>query len=239
VSRPKFATEGELCDAFADAARKDRWEVYPECAGWDLLLVRDGLHYGIEAKLRCNLEVVAQVLGHLRHDPYPHHVGVLVPKSTTALADVCRQLRINIECPPRPLWAGHHVSWQVDRALHWERTPKTVIELPPVPQMTGGGRPNPRTLSPWRIAALRLIIQLRRRGFLTSADFKAAGVNIQRWRDGRWVVRNGSVGRLARYTRGDADDAPDVGYERERDALEVADTKAAGDYGLTNGGTDR
>lgn len=223
MTRPKFATEGELCDAFADAARKDRWDVYPECEGWDLLLVRDGLHYGIEAKLRCNLDVVAQVLGHLRHEPYPHHVGVLVPKSTAALSEVCRQLRINVERPPAPSWSGHLPTWVPFCALHWGRSPKGLIDLPPVPLASGGGRPNPGTMSPWRVSALRLIIQLKRRGFLLSSDFKAAGVDIQRWRNERWIVRAGSVGRLARYTLGDGADAPDVGYERERDALEIAD----------------
>ena len=223
--RPKFATEGELCDGFAGHARSDGWTVYPECGGWDLLLVRDGIQYGIEAKLRCNLEVVAQVRKSLRWSPHPHHVGVLVPFPTPDLEHVCRALRVNV-CNPRLLWDSE-IEWVLRFREDWARSPERLVDLPPVPVLSGGGRPSPKTMSGWRVAALRLIIRLRQRGHITGEDFKEFGVNRQRWLDGRWILRDGNVGRLARYVLGDGVHRPDRGYEAERDALELADRGSA------------
>lgn len=42
-NRPKlFATEEAMCVRFTERARATGWEVYPECCGWDLLLVWTG-----------------------------------------------------------------------------------------------------------------------------------------------------------------------------------------------------
>jgi hypothetical protein len=56
----RFATEAELCTAFADECEACGWTIYPETADWDLLLVRRGIQVGVQAKLVANLEVLLQ-----------------------------------------------------------------------------------------------------------------------------------------------------------------------------------
>jgi hypothetical protein len=64
-----FATEADLCAAFVTDIQKVKgWKIYPETAGFDLLLVReeDGAQLAIEAKLALNTKVLEQALEGLR-----------------------------------------------------------------------------------------------------------------------------------------------------------------------------
>lgn len=88
-----FDSETDLCAAFAAAARSDGWTVYPEPAGWDLLLCRRGVQVGVEAKLVGGVEVLLQALPALTSMPMrrrgrlartgfpgPHYRAVLVER---------------------------------------------------------------------------------------------------------------------------------------------------------------
>lgn len=55
-----FATEADVCDALVQDA--PGWTAYPEQGGWDLLLVRQGVQVGVQAKLVGNIHMLLQAL---------------------------------------------------------------------------------------------------------------------------------------------------------------------------------
>lgn len=246
-------SEAELCDALAVAAAADGWDVYPEVEGWDLLLVWNGTRedplrlpkyapppvgyqIGIEAKLRGSCEAIVEALDRSRYKR-PDEIAVLVPKAGKAFRALCAELRVRV-------FAAEHygptpASWGMrDRktvnplgatAEDLERAAPLRLKVPEVALQGSGGHASPRTMSTWRVSALRLCILLRSRGYLTGQDFKDASVSRQRWLTGKWIVRDGSEGRHARYVSGPRldVDGPEVGYEAERDALAARDGGAA------------
>lgn len=122
MNRPPWKTEAEMCDAFMDAARAAGWTVYPETAGFDILLVSGGLQVGVEAKLHPNVKVLSQALGwtrtiyrpveeHRAHRGYhrgellvpgkvgPTYHAVVVPNSTDGFVELARFCRILVFVP--------------------------------------------------------------------------------------------------------------------------------------------
>lgn len=92
MAEKPFKTEADLCRAFIDwatAPLKDgrrlpdsHWIAYPETAGFDILMHRpcDGAQIGIEAKLRLNPDVIAQVINRSEPGgPGPDYRAVLIP----------------------------------------------------------------------------------------------------------------------------------------------------------------
>ena len=62
--KPSFKTETELCNGFISCLPQD-WTAYAETAGWDILLAnKDGTQIGVQAKLRFNMAVLEQAIGH-------------------------------------------------------------------------------------------------------------------------------------------------------------------------------
>ena len=84
------------------------------------------------------------------------------------------------------------------------------IWLPPVEGGVAAGVTNPLRITKWKIGALRICAELRRRGHVTRLDFEAHGIDIRRWVSECWIVRdgdvpvlvNGKAKRLARYVQG-------------------------------------
>jgi len=204
-----WPTEGALCDQFASEARAQGFRVHAETSGWDLLLVdADGGQVGIQAKLRPNVEVLAQALGHGgRPCPGPDHHAVLVPLAafTPAFAIVARELRLVILDAEAILvgdrWDGRKLSIvdALERAPIWEHTERAWVPELEVHAL-GGGRAGPVQLTPWKIAALKLCRILRRRGYLTRADFAQHKVSVTWWVQGPTAVLTAKrIGKQSRY----------------------------------------
>lgn len=95
-----WRTEAELCEDFTGGARALGWTVYPETAGFDLLLAGpDGVQIGVEAKLRPNLAVVAQLCRHAglraaghRKWGAPDYLCALIGRSTADFGTVIGRL---------------------------------------------------------------------------------------------------------------------------------------------------
>lgn len=210
----RFKTEGELCDYFSATAKVNGWDVFPEVNSWDLVLVNGGVQIAIEAKLRGNIQLLAQVMNRTRNRRLcPDFRAVLVPIATTDLVDVCFYLRVVL------FTSGTRL---VNPNPRFCLDPGKRLVLPSVPLQTGGGRPSPRTLSPWREKALRMCIRLRRDGFVTGQDFEELKLHRQHWIR-TWLNRDGKVGRYARYVLRPDAVLPDFGYERERDLIAEVD----------------
>lgn len=251
-------TEAELCDLFAEAARADGWDVYPEVRGWDLLLVWRGAgrsmpakssrfhedlyaavpagwQFGIDAKMRANVEVLDQAASRMGAKRRPDAGAVLVPTHSGSFESLARRLGLAVfdlrNCADRK----DRYGWERERrpispisirAIPPE-TRTGPVPLPPVPLVGSGGHASPRSLTPWRVAALRLCILLEQQGHLTGADFKAHGVDRRTWLEQRWLVAEGS-GRPARYLPGPRlqESGPAVGYEAEQAAIAARDAEA-------------
>jgi len=216
MTQPKI-TEADLCAAFIAAVAKDgKWTAYPETAGFDILLVRndDGAQMGVEAKLKLNAKVISQALPDYLCYRYgmdgPDYRAVLVPRDTNAdLAPLCRALGIGVigarvqADPPnvhsRPFWPPlpeRRSDSYSDQDWH-EWGPVTRCKLPEYISDAGAGNPSPLMLTDWKIRAIKLAIILEERP-VTRADFKALGLNPQRWLDPwtKWLIRAADGGYI-------------------------------------------
>lgn len=234
--------EADLCEKFMAAATEDGWTVYPEVSGWDIVLVDSmGAQFGIEAKLRPNCDVLVQALNQ-EFGRGPDFGGVLVPKCGRPFLHVAGKLGLYVftleHCGPYD-----ERGWpSVRREIVWPsvepRKTQGRLWLPPVvPTSVEAGRPAPSPLTMWRVGALRVCAILRSRGWVTSADFKTAGIAPGRWVQVGWIANSGERdGRLVKYVikpwwNSDTNEAPtfpDVGWEDDRDAIAAQDAEQHG-----------
>jgi hypothetical protein len=192
--------------------------------------IRAGDQVAVEAKARANVEALyqARFRDTRVRGPAPDFRAVLVPKASRAFLEVARDLGVGVytarHCGP---WGGSRGVWNHPRKKvvaprqRWE-TPRR-LWTPPIVSERPAGEPCPSALTEWRVKALELCAVIRARGYCTTADFKRTGISITSWivsrRHGPWLVRDGEVGRRARYIEGPGG-LPDRGFEAERDALE-------------------
>jgi hypothetical protein len=248
---PKPSTEAELCDALTIAAQDDGWDVYPEVDGWDLVLVWTGRvevprsrgiarlrpetfdvghQIAVEAKLRANVDAIWSAVERSRSDTrsgaHADETAVLVPHAPREFVSLSRHLGLReitlADCDRSTRRGSGIVPRPAPR-------PAQRLTLPPIALVGSGGSPSPRTLSPWRIGALRIVAVLRARGYITRDDFRAHSVDRSRWVSAMWIKPEGSIGRLARYVPGPRWDThgPHVGYEAELEALAAHDAHDA------------
>jgi hypothetical protein len=208
-----FDAEAELVAKFselvADACSEQRWRtnpthrprwtLYHETAGWDLLLAHEGgAQIGIEAKLSLNPKVLVQALpGRWAEQSGPDFRAVLVPHDglqhyTDELA--CHLGIVVIYVGAREGFNGKQVfhfrpdlpdprggPYQLQDWPNW--LPAKRCELPDyVPDVTGG-HAAPVALTDWKIRAIKLLILLDRRGYVTRQDMKVLGISHSRWTD--------------------------------------------------------
>ena len=181
----KFETEEALCAAFAMWAQEEGFTVFAETAGWDMLLVADdGLQLGIEAKLALNLKVIAQALGSIYSygTAGPDFRGVLVPAADSACTAMLAHCGVSVFYP----YYFNGVRWLFRRdgdhefeMFDWN--PVRRCELPEFVPDVPAGVPAPRTLSPWKVGALRVMALLELQGFVTREDVRRCKNDPRRW----------------------------------------------------------
>jgi hypothetical protein len=187
--------------------RKQDWTVYPETAGWDVLLVhRNGSQIGIEAKLSLNAKVLAQALdGSTSYwNPNgPDYRAVLVPEGKVQhhMGSLARALGVTV-LRHSPKDGGHGYryidlptgeAWSSREWPNW--CPAERCKLPDYVPDVEAGHSAPVQLTDWKVRAIKLLIVLERRGYVTRADMKALQISPTRWCDS-WH------GFLARDPRG-------------------------------------
>jgi hypothetical protein len=231
ISRKRSTPENEvkLCEELILVACMEGFRVFPEVNGWDLIIVDDtGVQLGIQAKMRPNLEVLAQAVR--RRYEGPRYRAVLVPRSSRAFRDVAYELGVSVFT--LQMIRAHARRWNrikfpkcSDRLFVFENMKEwsdKTLWLPPVPGACPAGSPAPRPLTQWRVKAIELCFLLEERGFLSGEDFKAAGINAAGWVVRGELVRDGKVGRFGRYVAGPRP-LPIVGFEAE--AMRIRDLK--------------
>lgn len=229
---PEPKTEEELCSRFRKFAEREHWVIYPETAGWDMLLVRGGIQVGVEAKLHGNFKVICQALGDGSIRSGPDYRHILVPDCSAEFRRVVQALGLG-------LWQLWELEWEERKALEsvalgWRlpptpREPRFTVEPNGLIQETVGqialpdfvpdlaaGVPSPTQLTPWRIKAIELCKILRARGWVTIYDFRRLGIAstiwIQRWLEwtGDTEPATGGSRRVRRYVARNLDELPDI-----------------------------
>lgn len=190
-----------MCSAFIEALPPDV-TAYPETAGWDILLVYpDGRQVGVQAKLHANIKVLAQAMEPRPHKPGPEVHAVLVPKVNWDFERVARMCDVLPISPgPISMELAPWLTREDQEAITARRRRSTVHaavrlalgctprehpsrhELPPVVPTSVAGSPSPVVLTPWKVKAVKLSMLLRRRGHVTSKDFRELGLDPGYWR---------------------------------------------------------
>lgn len=221
----KFGSEAEMCSVFIGVARNMGLKVYSEVDGVDLVVVYTeeflnmfraenpyfplergpyvGEQLGLEAKNRGGMDVLAQIVDRKRRSRVrgPKYWGVLVPDKvamSTSFRVVSEELGIHVASLhsnpvlgnadamiPRPFVRRHNYS----RSL-W---------LPEVEIDVGAGSSSPRTVSKWKVGAVKLCLLAEKRGYLLTKDFLDHGIAKTTWYANKWIRRVGSQGRKAVY----------------------------------------
>lgn len=191
----KFESEADLVQAFCADLAKSRagpdWTVYHETGGFDLLLVHEktAIQLGIEAKLSLNVKVLTQAMPHrYGQDDGPDYRGVLVPFGATqaGVAELAEWLGLGIISFRKPDRYSKAYYPLPDENGAWEHgwhpwLPTRRCTVPDyIPDVVGGKR-SPLQLTDWKIRAIKLLILLDKRGFVTRADLKVLGLSPSRW----------------------------------------------------------
>jgi len=207
----QFQSEADLVSAFVASVdayndhlrrRGPKWTIYPETAGWDLLLVDEaGVQVGIEAKLSLNAKVICQALpcATWTDADGPDYRAVLVPDRACQghMHPIARALgltiitvsksdsrydmgRIRISPPGLPDEHSGY-DWDLREWVSWLPTQR--CPLPAYVPDVQGGKPCPVALTDWKIKAIKLLILLERRSYVTRRDMKHLGISPTRWTD--------------------------------------------------------
>lgn len=179
-------------------AHAPQWTVYHETAGWDLLLAHpNGVQVGIEAKLSLNAKVLEQALpGRWADACGPDYRAVLVPWDglQNHLEILAKHLGIvvltvrsykgwnrTVQHSVRPLLPDERSNRSLGDWPNW--CPAKRCALPDYVPDVSGGKAAPVALTPWKIKAIKLLILLERRGFVTRKDMAALQISPSRWTD--------------------------------------------------------
>lgn len=232
-----FASEAALCEVLRSAARALGWVFYPETGGWDAIVVLpDETQVGVQAKLRANVDVLAQTIVPLRRVGPDVH-AVLVPTCSIAFRDVARELGFVVligdilRGEMDPSWRGPRDAMEpghLERVV--ERAPRTThlpgrCWLPPYVPDGPAGVAAPRSVSAWRVAAARLCAEIRAGLEPTNAELKERGLAPSTWY--RWLDPVPGT-RPRRYAPRRGVALPDVAFPDVSRALGLPEPERAG-----------
>lgn len=193
-----FATEAEMCADFIKWAQEQGWIAYPETHGWDILLVEPetGTQIGVQAKMTFNLKVLAQCCeSYQLRDSGPDIRAVLVPKRDESAMEICKHMGFGYFAympenrTERTHYGGHLRFWPQGLGREWymagERLPQwspdSRLELPAYIPDVVAGSPAPKTLSLWKVKALKIAALVELRGWVKRSDFKEYGISPTIW----------------------------------------------------------
>jgi hypothetical protein len=206
----KYARESLLCQDFIRQLESS-WAIYPEAHGYDIFAVRaDGTQLGVQAKLTLNIKVLDQVLPWRSVKKLPDFLGVLVPDSSLGKTTrdtgyrLCRKLGLILLTDEDV----HRTRDIHNHGLRWHDGSGRL----PVPEFaanTAAGSPCPRTLSPWKIGAIKLGFLLLQKGKMTAAQMKANKQSPKIWLIKGWALR----AKRGLYVRGPGSPLQDYAVE--------------------------
>lgn len=251
LKRPKkvaaYTCEAELCEQLRGVARAVGFKVYAETGGHDLLLIagadckgfKEGDQIGIQAKLRENIQVLAQALPAKGiYSQGPHYYAVLVPHASAEFKQVAHAAQISViagdSLAPRRFGGrsnyegglGEYTMTSDFGRVRWFRQDHMAKPCwVPDCEVDGlkAGVAGPVQITKWKMQAIKLCMVGVERGYLTSRDFKDHGIEMSRWLAKGWIegydfiVHEGK--RMKRYILRDDAKPPHLLYGVVTDAL--------------------
>lgn len=214
--------EADLCREFSAHAENLGWEVHPEVSGWDLLLqatdavrcsgIAPGDQIGVQAKVRPNLEVIAQTLRYSSYVSGPHYRAILVPELVKAsrytFPPIAHELRCLLFHKNKwKGWANVLLEVPIHYRLHFDST----CWVPPYDNVQGGGHASPTTVSDWKIRAVTFCIQYQSKTF-TAADLRYRNLAYSTFKSAGWLKEVGKAGRARLYKLDPDAKTPDKKY---------------------------
>lgn len=206
-------SEQELCAAFIrDFNQQAGWVCYPETAGFDVLVVHEaGWQVGVEAKLKLNAKVADQILPAIWDEQYgfpgPDYRMVIVgaiSEANLGIVKMLEMLGVSVLTPrsrtgykggqPVDTWEFDLRDWLTDRFcrnLPFDWNPAKRCDMPCVVPDVPAGVPAPLRLTPWKERALKVLVTLRRQGFITVKQIVEHGISASVWTRGPspWLVK--------------------------------------------------
>lgn len=193
TARASFASEAELCTAFVTYARNKGWDIHPETSDFDLLLVwnkpetshhfyQPGDIVGVQAKLRPSLEVLAQSVPSWLATKGPDFHAILVPYASSEFIKVASALHVSTIVPSSYGW-----SFDLGYRHHYDKK----LWYPEVQIDTPAGVPSPRSVTKWKLTAVKLCLFGLDKGYVTASDFQSFGISNQRWIAEGWIEDTG------------------------------------------------
>lgn len=204
----KWEKEADLCREFVAVIARDHpeWTVYPETAGFDMVLVHaSGVQIAVEAKLTLNAKVLCQAMprfheiadgpdfravlvGRVQGDlvPLAKHLHV----TTLTLATRGRNFSLSRKLPEIKAAKYHPKQYQwLDREDWYDLAPTERLKLPEYVPQNEAGHPAPMVLSDWKIKAMKVCQWVIRNKTITRAHFKALKIDPSRWMNGYWLEK--------------------------------------------------
>ena len=201
-------SENDLCLILINAAKALNWVAYAETSTWDVVLVRDSIQIGVQAKVHANIHLLGQALPaglkqrQQQRPPSeyrangPQYRTILVPQPTRELLAIGDLLK---------LWVfgatglGFELLRAPEQYLQYQWHPERSVWTPDVVPEVPAGAPAPVRLTRWTQQALRLLAIARVQGFVTSADATKLGISLKTFTDRhpatRWLQKCGQSGR--------------------------------------------
>ncbi len=205
--RNPWPSEEAMCDRLKTCLEREGWAVYPETHGFDIFAVYggddagddySGLRHGdtmrVEAKMRPTFKLLEQVLGSYGYvvdetgkKRYRfrgvHWRAVLIPQLVPGFEAVVRALDIMPMtcaryCYEALAWVQKDPTPATRDFPAWARhEPKEPLLAPKLKVDMPAGVPCPRTVTPWKVAAVKMMLRLRAGEQVTSTDFAAVKLN--------------------------------------------------------------
>jgi hypothetical protein len=192
-----YKKEVDLCNDFIFWSKMYGYKVYPECGGWDMLLVKNGVQIGVQAKLKANMKVLAQALDGVcerKLKVSPHYRVVLVASKPSSdfikLAKACRIIIIsffgNISkhyClrynDIKAINYNYEFKSFIGSARYYRYAAKKRVKLPLFVADIKAGVPSPRNVSDWKILCIKAERLCIKQGYITSRDVKTLMSEIE------------------------------------------------------------
>lgn len=205
-AKPKIS-EADLCREFITWAALQGWTAYAETGGFDLVLAKDGVQIGVQAKLRFNATLLRQIIPgkYSNVTEGPDYLAILLPdydSDVRDVADFCGFAFFHRATAQRCFTndvGEFSPRLEPSRWHHWYfEKPVTLPDY--VPDVSAGASA-PRQLSVWKVNALRICAVIELQGFVETKDFRRFGIDYRRWEISGWLVRE-HLRKPARYTAG-------------------------------------
>jgi hypothetical protein len=197
-----IGSEKELCDIFITHVTQLGFNVYPEYADWDIVIEKHGKIIGVQAKLKQNLKLLAQLVG----DDSVHFKIALLPmiynrRQTGNQTDwimIAKRLKI-LPVMVDPIGSYYPKGFinfhqNVRNLFYYRWRPKKLLKVPEFKYTTPAGVRSPRKVSEYNIACVKLeLFALQHQNSVTLNDARDLGLKrVPRiyydydFHDGRW-----------------------------------------------------